>query len=97
MTESETFKETIQKISPEQWSELFDLILEIEQSTIFGEPKGLEKIVENLYTMPYIQSEEIVDKFVSISYKLGIISIPAMISQMFSSDNKPELIFFSII
>jgi hypothetical protein len=43
MTESETFKETLQKISSEQWQELFALIPEIEKSVKFREFKGGEK------------------------------------------------------
>lgn len=62
----------INKISKDDWNELFKLIPEIENTTVFGELKVNEKTSEGVSIFPYMISSDIVSKFHDVVYKKNI-------------------------
>ena len=63
----------LKTITRSDWQKLFSLIPQMEQSQRFGELKGGERIGENMTTMPYWESNEVVRNFSSVAYELGLV------------------------
>jgi hypothetical protein len=64
----ELTQKNINKISQEDWKELFKLIPEIENTNVFGEMTTGEKTLEGVSVFPYMISSEIVSKFHDVVY-----------------------------
>ena len=64
--------EHISKISKEDWDELFKLIPEIENTTVFGELIVDKKTSEGHFVFPYMISSNIVSKFHDTIYHKNI-------------------------
>jgi hypothetical protein len=66
-------KKNINRISNEQWKELFDLIPAVSRAKYFGKLIGMKKESDGIYPMPYFIHSKLVIKFTQISYKIGLI------------------------
>ena len=62
------FPAHLEKLTPEDWKPLMDLIPEIEQATVFGEIRGMEEIRPGVLTFPYCESSALVNRFVELAY-----------------------------
>ncbi len=65
--DSPEFKEHLKNIPIEEWNKLFDLIPEIESTTVFG------TVVQEPGVLGYMQDGPIVIKFHGIMHKLNLI------------------------
>jgi len=69
----ELIQENINKISEEDWKELFKLIPEIENTNVFGELTASEMTSDGDLVFPYMISSEIISKFHDVVYDKNMV------------------------
>ena len=72
MEKRELTNENINRISKEDWNELFKLIPDVENTSEFGKWFVNEKTPEGINVFPYVISSDIVSKFRDIVYDKNI-------------------------
>ena len=73
MAELEELPNHLSKLKPEDWNKLFNLIPEMEATKKFGELIIDQKGKDGVFQFPYYVNDEVVDRFIDIAYKLGIV------------------------
>lgn len=75
MTPIEQLPEHLKTISKSDWQQLFDILTEINQTKSFGEIIGGKKLSNGSIMMPFWVPAEIVERFLKLVYKLGIVPV----------------------
>jgi len=73
MTGLEELPTHLSKLKTEDWNKLFNLIPEMEATKKFGELIIDQKGKDGVFQFPYYANDEVVDRFIDIAYKLGIV------------------------
>ena len=71
----DNYIERINSYTESDWKPLIDLIPSIENTEEFGKWSGGERNTDGVFTMPYMDTDEIVNEFLRLVYNIPIIII----------------------
>jgi G:T/U-mismatch repair DNA glycosylase len=67
------FKKQIEAIPSSDWTRLFELITEIENSKIFGTLSAGEEVANKVFQLPYWDWSDITRRFIQVAYEIKIV------------------------